>query len=357
MEGFGWYTYEVVKRIVQNHPEHSFILFFDRPVDPKFNFGANATEVVIGPQARHPFLYLIWFEFSLLKAMKKHEIDVLFSPDGSLSLFSNVPQIHVIHDLNFEHFHKDLTWLVRWYYRTFFQKYAEKEKKIITVSNASKNDISKTYNIDESKIIVAWNGASELFNPISNVDKDQFLTQNGLGNYFLFVGSLHPRKNVQRLTNAFEKFQKENNFPEIDLVIVGQPMWKGHKIQLSEFVKSKIRFTGHLSQTDLVKYISSAFALTYVPYFEGFGIPLVESMRCGVPILSGNRTSLPEIAGEAAIYCDPFDEDQIADGMKNLFLDSDLRTRLSENGLNRSKLFSWDITAQEVWKVIEAEIQ
>ena len=357
MEGFGWYTYEVVKRIVQNHPEHSFILFFDRPVDPKFHFGANATEVVIGPQARHPFLYLIWFEFSLLKAMKKHEIDVLFSPDGSLSLFSNVPQIHVIHDLNFEHFPKDLPWLVRWYYRTFFPKYAEKAKKIITVSNASKNDISKTYNIDESKIIVAWNGASELFNPISNVDKDQFLTQNGLGNYFLFVGSLHPRKNVQRLTNAFEKFQKENNFPEIDLVIVGQPMWKGHRIQLSEFVKSKIRFTGHLSQTDLVKYISSAFALTYVPYFEGFGIPLVESMRCGVPILSGNRTSLPEIAGEAAIYCDPFDEDQIADGMKNLFLDSDLRTRLSENGLNRSKLFSWDITAQEVWKVIEAEIQ
>lgn len=357
MEGFGWYTYEVVKRIVQNHPEHSFFLFFDRPVDPKFHFGANTTEIVIGPQARHPFLYLIWFEFSLRKALKKHKIDVLFSPDGSLSLFSNVPQIHVIHDLNFEHFPQDLPWLVRWYYKTFFPKYALKSKKIITVSNASKNDISKTYHIDESKIVVVWNGASEVFNPISLEEKNHFLSQNQLGNYFLFVGSIHPRKNVQRLINAFEKFQKENNFPDIDLVIVGQPMWKGHKIEIPELVNTKIHFTGHLSQTDLVKYISSAFALTYVPYFEGFGIPLVESMSCGVPILSGDKTSLPEIAGNAAIYCNPFDVNQISEGMSRLFNEEDLRLRLSENGLIRSKLFSWDITAQEVWKVIEVEIQ
>ncbi len=357
MEGFGWYTYEVVKRIVQNHPEHSFVLFFDRPVDPKFHFGENATEVVIGPPARHPFLYLIWFEFSLRKAMKKHKIDLLFSPDGSLSLFSNIPQIHVIHDLNFEHFPADLPWLFRWYYRTFFPKFAAKSIKIITVSSSSKCDISETYGVDESKITVAWNGASECFFPISKLDKDQFLSQNGLGDYFVFVGSIHPRKNVQRLINAFTKFQKENNSPHIDLVIVGQPMWKGQRIEIQESMNSKIRFTGHLSQEELGKYVSSALALTYVPYFEGFGIPLVEAMRCGVPILSGDRTSLPEIAGDAAIYCDPFDEDQIADGMKNLFLDGDLRARLSENGLNRSKLFSWDQTAEEVWKVISTEIQ
>jgi glycosyltransferase involved in cell wall biosynthesis len=134
-------------------------------------------------------------------------------------------------------------------------------------------------------------------------------------------------------------------------------MWKGQRIEIQESMNSKIRFTGHLSQEELGKYVSSALALTYVPYFEGFGIPLVEAMRCGVPILSGDRTSLPEIAGDAAIYCDPFDEDQIADGMKNLFLDGDLRARLSENGLNRSKLFSWDQTAEEVWKVISTEIQ
>jgi glycosyltransferase involved in cell wall biosynthesis len=219
------------------------------------------------------------------------------------------------------------------------------------------NDISKTYGVDESKILVAWNGGSECFLPISNVDKNQFLTQNGLGQYFVFVGSIHPRKNVQRLINAFTQFQKENSFPEIDLVIVGQPMWKGQRIEIQESMKSKIRFTGHLSQEDLVNYVSSAFALTYVPYFEGFGIPLVEAMRCGIPILSGDRTSLPEIAGDAAIYCDPFDEDQIAEGMKKLFLYGDLRARLSVNGLIRSKLFSWDRTAEAVWEVISTEIQ
>jgi glycosyltransferase involved in cell wall biosynthesis len=109
--------------------------------------------------------------------------------------------------------------------------------------------------------------------------------------------------------------------------------------------------------THLIKYISSSFALTYVPYFEGFGIPLVESMRCGVPILSGDKTSLPEIAGDAAIYCDPFNINEISEGMSRMFKEEDLRLRLSENGLRRSKFFSWDMTAQEVWKVIDAEIQ
>ncbi len=357
MEGFGWYTFEVVKRIIQNHPEHSFVLFFDRPVDPKFIFGENAMEVVIGPKARHPFLYLFWFEISLRKAMKKHKIDLLFSPDGSLSLSSSIPQINVIHDLNFEHFPNDLPVIVRWYYRTFFPKYANKSRKIITVSLASKNDISSAYKVDDDKIVVAWNGASESFAPISELDKNAFLRSKNLGKYFVFVGSIHPRKNVQRLIQAFYLFQQANNFPDVELVIVGQEMWKGYKIEIPSAIKSKIRFTGHLSQEELVNYMASAYALTYVPYFEGFGIPLVEAMRCGIPILAGDRTSLPEIAGDAAIYCNPFDENKISKGMTQIFLNDDLRKQLIDNGLKRASLFSWDKTAEKVWEVIATEIQ
>ena len=126
MEGFGWYTYEVVKRLVENHPEHEFIFFFDRPYDSNFIFGENVTPVVLFPQARHPFLFYWWFEFSIPKALKEHKCDLFFSPDGYLSLKTSVPQIGVIHDINFEHNPKDLKWLMRKYYQRYFPKFAKK---------------------------------------------------------------------------------------------------------------------------------------------------------------------------------------------------------------------------------------
>jgi len=357
MEGFGWYTYEVVRRIVQNHPEHEFVLFFDRKVDNQYRFGSNAKEVVLNPQARHPFLYLIWFEWSLKRALKKHKIDVLFSPDGSLSLSSRIPQIHVIHDINFEHYPKDLPFWVRWYYRTFFPKFARLSKKIITVSEASKQDIASTYSIDLKKIEVAWNGASELFMPKERHEIQSFRESKKLNPYFLFVGSIHPRKNVQRLLDGFELFMQKNNFPEVDLVIVGENMWRGNSVQVPNKIANNVYFTGHLSQKELVEYTASAFSLTFVPYFEGFGIPLVEAMKCGIPILAGNKTSLPEIAGDAAIYCNPFQISEISEGMHRLFHDEELRNTLSKNGLTRAELFSWDNTAEKVWEVIESEMQ
>jgi glycosyltransferase involved in cell wall biosynthesis len=356
MEGFGWYTYEVVRRIVQNHPEHEFILFFDREVDEKFKFGSNCKEIVLKPQARHPFLYLIWFEWSLKRALKKYKIDVLFSPDGSLVLGSSVPQIHVIHDINFEHYPEDLPGLVGWYYRKYFPKFARHSQKIITVSESSKQDIVSTYKIDPQKIVVAWNGVSEKYRVFSKEEIQSFRVKNNLKPYFLFVGSIHPRKNVQRLVNSFALFMEKNSYPDMELVIVGKPMWKGHSVSIPEAIKNNIQFTGHLSQEKLVQYTASAFVLTYVPYFEGFGIPLVEAMKCGIPILSGNKTSLPEIAGDAAIYCDPFNENDISEGMNRLFNDQDLREVLRTNGIQRSELFSWDKTAAQVWGVIHTHI-
>src|SRR6218665_2161300 len=165
MEGFGWYTYEVTKRLVENHPEHEFVLFFDRPFDPKFVFGPNATPVVLFPQAHHPILFVWWFNWSITKALKKYKCDVFFSPDGYLSLRTSVPQIPVIHDLNFEYHPEDLQRKHRNYYRKYFPKFAKKAKHILTVSEYSKQDIVKLYGIPSDKITVAWNGAADDFKP------------------------------------------------------------------------------------------------------------------------------------------------------------------------------------------------
>jgi glycosyltransferase involved in cell wall biosynthesis len=359
MEGFGWYTYEIVQRLALTHPEHTFILFFDRPFDQRFVFAENCTPVVLSPPARHPILFIYWFEIALKKALVREKVDVFFSPDGYLSLGAKIPQIAVIHDINFEHFPKDIPFIARKYLTYFFPRFAQKAAKLITVSGYSKTDIVQTYGIPDSKIEVIWNGASNHFQPISSVEKESIQnTYTGGEAFFLFVGALHPRKNIGRLLAAYAQFKQVSKSP-IKLVIVGEPLWKNKAFQLQvpPEIKEEIIFTGHLDLAELAKITAAALALTYVSYFEGFGIPLVESMRCGTPILSGNLTSLPEIAGDAAIYCDPFNVDDIAEKLYQLADSELLRQQLSQLGLERSKLFSWDEAAKRVWEEIELGVK
>lgn len=356
MEGFGWYTYEITKRLVEQHPEHEFIFFFDRKYDEKFVFGKNVTPVVLNPPARHPILFKIWFNRSVKKALKKYQVDLFFSPDGYLCLKTDTPQVGVIHDINFEHHPEDLPQNAANYLRTYFPLFARKATHILTVSEYSKQDICSTYNIPEKKVTVAWNGGAEVFRPLSDEEKNEVKSHYCEGDpYLLFVGALHPRKNVLRLIEAFQ--QLISNRPELPhrLVIVGEAMWSqlNEKIALNEEMKQRIHFTGHLPLDELARLMGAAEVFTFVPYFEGFGIPLVEAMKCGTPILSGNRTSLPEVAGEAAIYCDPFDVSDILEKMTLIVENETLRNELSAKGLERGKQFSWDKAAEQVWKVLE----
>ncbi len=357
MEGFGWYTYEIVRRIVKNHPEHEFVFFFDRPYDEKFIFSDNVTPIVLSPQARHPFLFYIWFEFAIKRALKKHKIDLFFSPDGYLSLSSKIDQIGVIHDINFEHNPKDVKWLARKYYHYFFPRFAKKAKHIITVSEYSKADISETYGIHTSKITSIWNGASDLFKPMDNTSEIQLKFANGKP-YFLFVGALSPRKNLKRLIEAFEIFKTNNPKSNYQLVIVGKELWKNSNtgITISKSIQEQIHFTGHVALNELVEIMGAASVFTFVPYFEGFGIPLLEAMKCGTPILSGDKTSLPEVAGNAALYCDPLNTNDIAEKLTILALDNELQKELSKKGIERGEMFSWDKAAEATWEVIESAL-
>lgn len=354
MEGFGWYTFEIVKRLVEQHPEHDFIFFFDRPYDPKFIFGKNVTPVILKPPARHPLLFILWFEIAVHKALKKHKADVFFSPDGYLSLRSKIPQIATIHDINFEHYPEDLPYTARKYLRFFFPRFAKKAQHIITVSNYSKQDIVNTYPINENKITVVWNGASDVFKPLSEAEKKTIREKYTKGKpYFLFVGALHPRKNVSRLLEAYIAYRSTMN-PNHELVIVGEALWNNnsYKIEMPEAIKKSIHFTGHLPIEELALLMGSASVFTYIPYFEGFGIPLVEAMKCGTPILSGKLTSLPEVASDAALYCDPFNVKEISQKMVELSENSELRNILSQKGIAREKHFSWDQSAEIVWQII-----
>lgn len=357
MEGFGWYTYETISRIVKSNPEHQFIFFFDRAFDSKFIFANNVTAVVLNPQARHPVLFKIWFNYSVTQALKRYKCDAFISPDGYLSLKTDVPQLAVIHDLNFEHNPADLPKSARRYLQKYFPMFANKAQHICTVSNYSKQDIVKQYNIHTDKISVTYNGANPIFHPQS--EKTILLTKEkyAVGNeYILFVGALSPRKNLNRLIEAFYSLKATKKINQ-KLVIVGENLWQSNNIDLPIELKDEIYFTGHLSQEELAKVMGSAFIFAFVPYFEGFGIPLLEAMQSGVPCLSGNLTSLPEVGGDSVQYCNPLDVNDIENNLFKLIENSDLRADLIQKGIKQASKFSWDNTAAKLWQAFEKMIK
>jgi len=359
LEGIGWFAYESLKRISENHPEHKFIFIFDRAFSPEMIFSENITAVVAGPPTRHPFLWFFWFEYIIPRILKKYKVDLFLSPDGYLSLSSKVPSIGVIHDINFAHRPEDLPYSTRKYYNFFFPKYAKKANRLATVSEYSKKDISTKYNINQSKIDVVYNGCNQLYGPVDNETKLSIRKKYTDGKeYFIFIGALHPRKNIPGLLKAFENFKRTTE-SSIKLLIVGTQMFKSSELKKtwdSIDCKKEIIFTDRLEPGELNKVLSSAMALSFVPYFEGFGIPILEAMYCDVPVICSNRTSMPEVAGDAALYADPFSVDSITEAMIKLSSDETLRNNIIEKGRIQRNKFSWDNTANLLWKSIEKVI-
>ncbi len=352
LEGIGWFTYQTLERIVRNHPEHEFIFFFDRPYDPSFVFASNVTPVVVHPQARHPVLFYIWFEWSIPYMLKKYKADLFLSPDSYMSLSTNVPTCLVIHDLAFEHYPEHFVLSHRLYWRHYSPLFAKKATRIATVSTFSKEDISKHYRIDPDNIDVVYNGAHKEYKPLDAAEREAVKQQYAEGcEYFVFAGALHPRKNIVNLLKAFIAFKKRQP-TNMKLVIVGRLAWKYEEVEEMKaemLFKDDVKWVGYMNVDELSKVIGGAYALVYASLFEGFGIPILEALQCGVPAITSNTSSMPEVAGEAALLVDPSDPQDIANKMHILYKDEALRARLVQNAKVQVAKFNWDKSAENLW--------
>ena len=360
LEGIGVYTKEISKMMVHSNPDVDFVFFFYRPYYSKFIFANNVTPVVVSPPARHPFLWKMWFDGSLPFFLKKHEIDVFFSPDSYVSLVTDVHQLVTIHDLAFEHFPEGIGWLKRKYYQYYMPKFANKASHIFAVSDYTKSDLMKTYGVVESCLSVSYNGVDDIkFKPASN---DVILTlkesyTNG-SDYFLYVGAQHPRKNIINLLLAFQQFKSESK-SLTKLILVGREAWGNQEMKRiydgHEF-KADIIFTGRVSDEELIGLYSGATALTYIPFFEGFGIPIIEAHATGTCVITSNISSMPEVLGGGGVLVDPNNIQQISSAMRSLDFDVRLRESYEKLGFQNAKRFSWKTSAELIMSQLRKHI-
>ena len=354
MEGVARYIYEVTRRMVVNHPEHEFIFFFDRPFDNEFIFADNVKAVQIGVPARLPILFKLWFEYSVHRALKKHRADVFFSGDAYLSLRSKVPAVMVSHDLAFIHYPEHLPAHHLRYYKKYFPLFHKRANHIIAVSEATKTDIIQQFGISTDMITVGHNATPKGFSPVDEATKTKIRNHYSEGNpYFIYLGSLHPRKNIVKLIEAFSTFKAKYK-TEHHLVIVGRPAWNFNQIQkafdLSAF-KDEIHMY-HDIKDEAKEMLASAEALIYISTFEGFGIPILEGFSSGVPVITSNISSMPEVAGDAAILVDPTNQAEIVAAMRSIHSDTNLTSSLIAKGHKRTTAFDWDRTAEIVYDSI-----
>jgi glycosyltransferase involved in cell wall biosynthesis len=291
--------------------------------------------------------------------LKKYKADIFLSPDGYLSLNTKIPQLAVIHDINVVHRPGDLPWLKSRYYNWFFPKFARKANRIATVSEYSRQDISQSFNIRAEQIDVVYDGVNEIFKPVEEEEQQAVRSKmTGGYRYFLFVGALNPRKNIYGLLKAFSEFKRITG-SDIKLIIAGGEMHKTDKIfrfwgQMD--YKDDVIFTGRVPAGLLGQITGAALSLVFVPFFEGFGIPVVEAMSAGIPVICSNTTSLPEVGGDAVLYVDPYNPEQITYAMIRIASEPELRKVMVKKGFEQKDKFSWDETSRLLWSSLERAV-
>ncbi|NTS42376.1 glycosyltransferase family 4 protein [Flavisolibacter sp. BT320] len=356
LEGFGYFSREVLRRMVQQHPEHQFHFFFDRPFLQDYLFAHNVTGHVLSPQTRHPLLWKYWFDVAVTRRLRRIGADVFLSPDGQCSLTTRVPQCLVVHDLGFLHHPEGYQGSHLAYYKYFTPKFVRRAQTVATVSGFSRNDIVSKYGTDPAKISVVYNGVKEIFRPFSFDEKMAVKEKYTDGaEYFLYTGAIQPRKNLVNLLKAYSVFKRRLQ-SSLKLVLAGRLAWKNDEFrELLKTYKYKddVVLTGYLPEEKLAPLTASAYAMVYPSFFEGFGVPVAEAMRCGVPVLTSKDSAMEEISGGAALYFDPDNVDDLAYKLMFIYKNEGERKELLENALPLSEQYTWERTAALLWEAVE----
>ena len=349
------YATNLIEALAEIDPNNSYTLYVTRreAVERFSNRWRN-----FSVRATLPHTPLIRIPLTLSAELRRNPVDVLHVQFTSPP-FSPCPVVVSIHDLSFEHLPQTFKWRSRKQLRITVRRSAREAAHVIALSEHARQDIVETYGLAPEKVTAIPLAAADHFRPISDDEELQRVRQTYgiVGEYILSVGAIQPRKNLSRLIDAYSRLRRatpEGNLPK--LVLAGKCAWLYEETlrTIRELqVSDSVILTGYVPDSDLPGLYSGALCFVYPSYFEGFGLPPLEAMKCGAPVIVGNQTSLPEVVGDAGLLVDPFDADAIAGAIDRVIRDSNLRAELGRKGLARAQLFDWRETARQTLRVYQ----
>lgn len=356
--GIGRFLSNFLKYAPEIKPDWEFILFMNQ-----HNAGAD---VPICPNLKQmviPENWTFWWDqVKLPKYLRKEKIDIFFSPYYKAPIFSPCPTVITIHDI--APFVKCRATFSRLHYghkrfalRIWSRFFARRATKNITVSNYSKKDIMNIFEISEEKIAVVYEGVREEFKPKEKEDVEKVKERYGIrGKYIFYIGNFEPHKNVEGILRAYSKINYELQ-KNCKLVIGGKKDGNFKKIKrlcLNLKIKKNAIFPGFIEDADLPALYSGAEIFLFPSFYEGFGLPPLEAMACGTPVISSNRTSLPEILGDAPILINPQNPDEIAKAIENILTNENLQKELKKKGIKRAAQFSLEDMSKKILDIFES---
>ncbi len=303
--------------------------------------------------------YPLWEQVTLPRAVKELNLDMLHCTSNTAPLFCKIPLILTLHDIIFleprDKQNKSLYQNMGWFYRRMVvPRILKKCKRIITVSNFEKNNIMTKLGIPEERMAMIYNGYNEWFSPVADTKMiyKKYINTEG---YFFFLGNTDPKKNTERTLIAYSKYLEKSTVKRELLMADLDNAYLEGIIERNKIdnIRNHIVMPGYIVNSDLPYIYNSAFAFLYTSLRESFGIPLLEAMACGTPVITSNTSSMPEIGGHEAILINPENADEIAEKMLELENDDALYRRQEEVGVERAKLFSWRQTAEQLLTVYE----
>ncbi|MEW5957934.1 MAG: glycosyltransferase family 1 protein, partial [Chloroflexota bacterium] len=300
----------------------------------------------------------LWTHLRLAAELWQHPPDVLFVPAHVLPLYCPAPAVVTVHDLGYRHYPDAHRVFDRRYLDWTTKRHCRLARHIIADSQATKQDLLDFYQAEANRITVVHLGRDESLKPVTDpgIIAQTKARYNINSDYLLYLGTLQPRKNLVRLVEAFHQAGQAASNQDIQLVIAGKRGWWYDRIferveQLG--LTGRVIFPGYIAGPDKPALLSGALAYVFPSLFEGFGLPVLEAMACGTPVLTSNCSSLPEVAGEAALLVDPQQTADIAAGLVQLITDPGLRQQLVERGYRQIQAFSWQKAATQVLEILE----
>jgi glycosyltransferase involved in cell wall biosynthesis len=307
------------------------------------------------PTSKIP-MRILWEQIAAPVVMTRQRVDLIHGPVNVVPLASRRPVVVTIHDLAFLEYPEQYPRLQRRYLKAMTSASARRSTRVITVSNFTRTDVAARLGVDESKIVSIPNGVSEEFLPLQQTaELTRFREDKRLpAEFLLFIGTLQPRKNLVGLLRAYARLDGENRLP---LYVVGGEGWMYSDIfdEVNRLgISKEVHFPGYAASETLPLWYSAATAFIYPSFYEGFGLPVLEAMACGTPVITSNRTSLPEVVGDAGILVDPGDPDDMANAIRRMLADTAFRETLARKGQTQAQRYTWQRTARETAAVYRA---